>query len=1029
MTTATYGLNVYKKGTSNLDAFITATRATLSARDLAALDEQIAFDNANISSTRAAVLNAFADYVNAPPIPTETEVRYWMLVGLGNNNYSFKVRQDGYYTTGTGGYTAAQYQAKINAARYNIANTLSPYPVYQSDNEITVPSQSTQDSYGNNKTSLFLGISNLLEWNWDLATIYGFAQNYITNYGLGGASTTHPQYQVCYRLGDNGASSKEYMNLGASVKFNEQFSTVDGYSFEIWVLITNYNYKKELFNYSSPTSTSNDFIGTTISIEATTGIVSWYTAPFNYVETTEKVPLNTWTLISCILDRNTSGRGTKSIYINGYNKTSIIPTTPADGYQSSTYVMGEVQTATSSTVSWAGGSTFSEGQSNAHSNVIRLMPGQTYPFSIGDKIDFVGLENTSYYLQVPRDTQFIITNINHSSGYISLDKPVGDWGSYGVPSGVYIKRTRSDYYLDNYRAIPASNQFDIDDNRGGHRRIIGISADNTTLFISNWNIRGGRTDYGPMFQYGIDTAGQKYQTRFPSFPVGCAVVFGSRDGKALPYPLKADQVYYINSNVDYGNLGANNTTSNPGVTLKDSSGAIVQFTAGRPNSPFGTAYDPTNQPAAVLCNMYKVADPKSNVGWGTIPNAKISSTDSSANLTLASCLAGDSYYIGQIRICNKSPYNANSNTIGWPDLWELNGEQSTAVIEKNIAVLPSSNVLLCLTRGTSSLTMTQRGVISTTTYFGQINSINVSAPAVGSGAPNTLGTRPFDGASNYVSIYSTTSAFYFPSGTDFCIETYIFLTAPSFGRRRGIIGQFTASSSWSINFGPDPYFITVYINGSLVFGINSGTTYGINTLYHIALTRSGSTLKLFINGTQVGSTTNNSNIGDTSSYLTIGRDTTTADSYFEGYMGSPRIVRGKAIYTSSFTPIIRKPAAPRTKITTAYAENMGAPRFPDEASIQYWMLVGLIYGAPEVQFSSNDVTWNQVDFFYLPENTPITKQYDNCVNRTISVSQYIIGTPSSNTAYRLGTYTTTPSTGTVSIASGNVPSYVLILMK
>jgi len=80
--------------------------------------------------------------------------------------------------------------------------------------------------------------------------------------------------------------------------------------------------------------------------------------------------------------------------------------------------------------------------------------------------------------------------------------------------------------------------------------------------------------------------------------------------------------------------------------------------------------------------------------------------------------------------------------------------------------------------------------------------------------------------------------------------------------------------------------------------------------YHVALSRSGTSTKMFLNGTQVGST-----YSDSSDYLngdtTIGcrADTTTGD--LDGYISNFRCVKGTAVYTSSFKP----PTEPLTNIT------------------------------------------------------------------------------------------------------------------
>jgi hypothetical protein len=63
--------------------------------------------------------------------------------------------------------------------------------------------------------------------------------------------------------------------------------------------------------------------------------------------------------------------------------------------------------------------------------------------------------------------------------------------------------------------------------------------------------------------------------------------------------------------------------------------------------------------------------------------------------------------------------------------------------------------------------------------------------------------------------------------------------------------------------------------------------------------RNGTNVKLFINGTQIGSTgTNSSNI-DNANAFTVGYGGT---NYFNGLMDNIRIAKGVARYTATFDP-------------------------------------------------------------------------------------------------------------------------------
>jgi len=81
----------------------------------------------------------------------------------------------------------------------------------------------------------------------------------------------------------------------------------------------------------------------------------------------------------------------------------------------------------------------------------------------------------------------------------------------------------------------------------------------------------------------------------------------------------------------------------------------------------------------------------------------------------------------------------------------------------------------------------------------------------------------------------------------------------------------------------------------------SGSTLSSSVWYHVAITRSGSSVKLFVNGTQQGSTaTFSGSMADETSNLRIGADASGSNG-FNGYIDDLRITKGYARYTANFT--------------------------------------------------------------------------------------------------------------------------------
>ena len=158
----------------------------------------------------------------------------------------------------------------------------------------------------------------------------------------------------------------------------------------------------------------------------------------------------------------------------------------------------------------------------------------------------------------------------------------------------------------------------------------------------------------------------------------------------------------------------------------------------------------------------------------------------------------------------------------------------------------------------------------------------------------------FDGTDDYIALNDQDGSAY---GTgDFTIETWVYMTsAPS---NYYYVWAQGSSTSGTNNFGVyyQSNVLKVWHNGGAA--ITGTNALSLNTWHHIALSREGTNLKLFLDGTQEGSTaTNSSNITSTSTGLTIARWTEIGDTgAWTGYISDLRITKGLARYTANFTP-------------------------------------------------------------------------------------------------------------------------------
>jgi hypothetical protein len=90
-----------------------------------------------------------------------------------------------------------------------------------------------------------------------------------------------------------------------------------------------------------------------------------------------------------------------------------------------------------------------------------------------------------------------------------------------------------------------------------------------------------------------------------------------------------------------------------------------------------------------------------------------------------------------------------------------------------------------------------------------------------------------------------------------------------------------------------------YTGGS---SVTSTGTIPATTWTHIAVTKSGNTVRLFINGVIDGSNAAFGTGTVNTQALRIGVDNTNAAGFFNGYIDDLRITRGFARYTANFTP-------------------------------------------------------------------------------------------------------------------------------
>ena len=189
----------------------------------------------------------------------------------------------------------------------------------------------------------------------------------------------------------------------------------------------------------------------------------------------------------------------------------------------------------------------------------------------------------------------------------------------------------------------------------------------------------------------------------------------------------------------------------------------------------------------------------------------------------------------------------------------------------------------------------------------------------------------FNGTNQSLSV-ANNAAFDFGTG-DFTIEGWIYSTSSKeYGILVGRWGGYAVNGNWSYAIrqgaaASQKYEFAFATNSSTVIIINALNTFSLNTWYHLAAVRNGTTFTFYVNGVSQGTTTNANAVFAGTTNLTVGGANNTTD-LMNGYASNVRIVKGTALYTASFTA----PTTPLTAITNTSLLTCNAATIVDASS-------------------------------------------------------------------------------------------------
>jgi hypothetical protein len=293
-------------------------------------------------------------------------------------------------------------------------------------------------------------------------------------------------------------------------------------------------------------------------------------------------------------------------------------------------------------------------------------------------------------------------------------------------------------------------------------------------------------------------------------------------------------------------------------------------------------------------------------------NGQLGATGTFTNIAWASASGGDNIYVGIEA--------ANTATSAFPgyisDLRVVNG---TAVYTSTFT--PPTAPLSAIT-GTTILTCTS-------STFRDVSTNNYTITKTGDAVIRATNPTPvshsvfFDGTGDYLSIANGLAV----DTSDFTVEAWVYTSAwtvewNSIISTRASGSTPGATDVWVLGVHNSGY---PYIYSGAMQITGSAGQVVLHRWTHLAVSRSGSTMRLFVNGTLVNTTTSSENYTVAAGAIGANRN---GSEQWTGYISNLRLVKGTAVYTSTFTP----PTAPLTAISGTSLLTCQSYRFIDNST-------------------------------------------------------------------------------------------------
>lgn len=225
------------------------------------------------------------------------------------------------------------------------------------------------------------------------------------------------------------------------------------------------------------------------------------------------------------------------------------------------------------------------------------------------------------------------------------------------------------------------------------------------------------------------------------------------------------------------------------------------------------------------------------------------------------------------------------------EVWSVKGSLASHQKQShqfNLTIAPATVTLLHFNGTNGSTTITDNGATPKSFSISGNAQLTTTNPKFGTSC------LTLDGNGDWVQCAG--HADFVLSTFDFTIECFINTTDNNFA-----LIDFYGGNGWQVYVTASGK-LSFYAGGSLV--ITGAISVNTGSWVHVAVTRQGTTLKLWVGGVQDGSVTNNTNMNTQNTYLAIGAQVSSRNASYDmsGLVDEIRIRRGEAVYTANFTP-------------------------------------------------------------------------------------------------------------------------------